>query len=495
MLGGGSLRLRFVGTIVSLLPAIVSCSSWEDEFKKKINMAMSDRNVTEAEFKVLSDELKLHPEGISLNGNAVKTETELAQYISSFGITGTAPALDIKEVSFDKLTIMYENSASMAGYSNSGSDRSFSESIIALWNAVDEGTEIETGYAHDDSKGNFVFEPCPEENFQSALTSGKIHTATSSPIDQILLNIASDADDTKVTALITDAIMSGTNSEIAGSKGRMWTYNNMPLLEQRVREAMQLAKNNGKAFSVYRLETSFNGTYYDFKNGKHQIKEEERPYFIMLFGPEKHLLFMDGKLAQDSKFEAENHLSSYGISQVPTVDGGFLSDSANTRGVKIDPVKMEVQFKGTVNFPVILDLDIVLPAGTPETLADEDFLKNNAKLVSLDSASGSEIDRTDMIKSVKEVDGKINAFIFSITVGQKFANEINGQGELRFTVPVSYETLYGWYKDESVDYDIETGWDEEKTFALENLLSSFFKGYGTDENAANLIDMRIILRY
>lgn len=346
--------------------AVVSCSlfrSWDKDFAKKINVAMSDEDVTVQEYFILKTDLQKHPQGTTVQGKFIGNESDLIDFFHVHGIKGSAPELSAVEAPFSKLYVMLENSASMTGYSKSANNREFSTPIIALWNAIDKETSIETGYAHHNSKSECEFELVKENKFQSDLTSGQTRTSTSSPIDQILEYAAELTDDSTVAAIITDGIMSGTNQEILSTlPGRMWTYNNMPVLEQRVRNAMATAHQKNLAFSVYRFEASFKGTYYNFKNLTQNMNEVDRPFFIILLGAEKYVKEMDSKLMKDKKFDYENHLSSYEIAEIKTVNNGILSvvpaPDLNLGDFTQNPAKGEIKFRGNLTFPVSLSMKV-----------------------------------------------------------------------------------------------------------------------------------------
>ena len=489
--------VKAVGVAAIMALVCVSCQSWDKKFAGKLNLSMSDGVVTEQEYLILKNELSMHPEGANVFGRTIRTEDELVSFFRERGISGTAAALNVIEAPFGKLYIMLENSASMEGYSKSSRNRDFSTPVISLWNAVDKGTEIETGYAHHDKNSECEFDQVPVAEFQADLTNGRIRTSTSSPIDQIIGYAVNMMDDTSVAAIITDGIMSGTNAEILSSlPNRMWTYNNMPVLEQRVREAMSTARQKGLAFSVYQFEAAFKGTYYNFKNLKQTLNEVERPFYIILLGAENHVRNMDMTLQKDRKFDFEHHLSSYEIADIPVVKTGVFSvvpmPGVNLGDFNQSPAKMEITFKKSLDLPVSLSLKVTLPASVSNEVADDDFLEDNVRVISIDPVTKHEVDLTEMVQDVEEEPNSPGMFDFILEASPAFVNIINGVRILKLTVPVSYESLHSWYVEESIDSDADSGWDTDKTFALSNMIDSFFKGY--DIQPKNLVDITLQLK-
>lgn len=486
-----------IGVMTIMALVCVSCQSWDKKFEGKLNLSMNDGIVTEQEYLILKNELTQHPEGASVFGRIIRTEDDLVSFFRERGISGTAAALNVTEAPFRKFYIMLENSASMEGYSKSSHNRDFSTPVISLWNAVGNDTQVETGYAHHDKNSKCEFEQVSADKFQADLTNGKTKTSTSSPIDQIIGYAVNLTDDTSVAAIITDGIMSGTNDEILSSlPNRMWTYNNMPVLEQRVREAMLMACQKGLAFSVYQFETSFKGTYYNFKNLKQSMNEVERPFYIILLGAEKHVRNMDLALQKDKKFDYEHHLSSYEIGDIPTIKTGVFSvvpmPGVNLGDFNQSPAKMEITFKKELTLPVSLSLKVTMPYSVSNELADEDYLKDNVRVISIDPLTKHDVDLTWIVQRVEADSNSPGMFNFIMEAVPDFVNIISGVRVLRLTVPVSYEHLYSWYVEDSIDSDVGSNWDTDKTFALSNMMDSFFNGY--DIQPKNFIDITLQLK-
>ncbi len=488
--------LSFVA-VASALCLLSGCGSWNKNFMAKLNAAMNDGVVTEQEYGILKAELLKHPEGVNIGGSSMRTEDDLVTFFRDKGVCGTAAALNVVEVPFSRLYVMLDNSASMEGYSKSSRNREFTTPVIALWNALEEDTEVVAGYAHHNAKSECEFETVPSSVFQSNLTNGRTKVATSSPIDQIINRAVDLTDDSSVAAIITDGIMSGTNAEIQSSlPDRMWTYNNMPVLEQRVRIAMEKAAQKGLAFSVYRFEASFKGVYYNFKNLRQNMNEVERPFFIILIGSERYVRTMDERLMSDGKFDYEDHLSSYEIADLPLIKNGVFSiipaPGLNLGDFNQSPAKMEITFKKDLTFPVSLSLKVTIPATVSDEIADDDFLEDYVRIVSVDPITKYEVDFTGMVQKVEDDRNVPGLFNFILEAAPDFVNVISGVRVLRITVPVSYETIYPWYIEDSIESDAESGWDTEKTFALANIMDSFFRGYGI--RPRNIVDISVQLK-
>ena len=472
--------------------------TWGMAFNNQLRITTADQIVTDQEFKSLSGLIKSRPAGALIDGEEIKSEEDLVTILVKKGITGDAQAIvnRLATAPFSELRIMLENSASMTGYTGSGNP-SFTAPIIALFNGIDKNTEVVTGYVHDKGNDQCEYQLVETSNFQKDLANGKIQTATSSPIDQILGLIAESANDSTVTALITDGIVSGTNQEILSTlPNRDWTIKNIPLIEQRVRTAASLMKDKSQDFILMRFETEFKGDYYNYKNLRQSFKTNiVRPYFIILVGRRYHLVEMSGKLIKENNFRPTHILCSYASDNIPTVVKGLLT-VVSTPGMplpkaEIDNAGTSIKFKKPLAYPFTFKCRLILSAAVVSKYNDVNFLKENLKFEYKDVMSGAMVDKSDMIYDVTGVSGQPNAYDIYIQADADFVNSISGIRQMHLFLPVVADS---WYKDFSVSDDTEEGWDTSNTFHLDTLVDGFIKGFDMDNDAKSLIDIKINLK-
>lgn len=490
------------GILAIVVLAVNGCggktSQWVKTFNNQLRITTADQVVTDQEFKSLSGFIKTRPAGALVDGKEIATEDDLVALLVDRGITGDAQAIVSRLVTapFSELRIMLENSASMTGYTGSGNP-SFTAPIIALFNGIDKDTEVITGYVHDKGNDQCEYQVVETGDFQKDLANGKIQTATSSPIDQILGLIAENANDSTVTALITDGIVSGTNQEILSTlPARDWTIKNIPLIEQRVRTAASLMKEKDQDFILMRFETEFKGDYYNYKNLRENFKTNiVRPYFIILIGRRNHLAEMCGKLVKENNFRPTHILCSYASDNIPTVAKGLLT-VAPAPGmplpkVKIDNAGTSIKFKKPLAYPFTFKCRVILSADVVSKYNDVDFIKENLKFEYKDLMSGAMVDKAEMIYDVTGVPGQPNAYDICIQADADFVNSISGIRQMHLFLPVVADS---WYKDFSVSDDTEEGWDTSNTFHLDTFVDGFIKGFDMDNNTKSLIDIKINLK-
>lgn len=493
---------RICAVLMVGLSVLTGCgseaSNWIKSFNSLLKIVTSDNIVTDQELNQLTAFVKTRPDGALIDGKELCTEDDVVSLLVDKGVTGDAKAIvdRLRKAPFAELRIMLENSASMAGYTGSGNP-SFTAPIIALFNGIDKNTSVVTGYVHDKGDNECEFQKVGNDEFQRDLANGKVQTSTSSPIDQILGLIAETSTDSTVTALITDAIVSGTNAEILSTlPDRDWTIKNIPLIEQRVRTAAALMKEKGQDFILSRFETDFKGDYYNYKNLKQIFKTNvARPYFIILIGTRDHLAEMYGKLEKESNFIPTHSLCSFTSDGLPTLEKGLLMQvtipGVPVPKVEIDNASTSIKFKKSLAFPFTFKCRVVMPVEVSSKYSNIDFIKDNLRLDYKDVLSGAMVDKADMITDVTGVAGQPNTYDVSIQCDAEFINTISGIRQFRLSLPVAADS---WYKEVSVSDDALSGWDTNRTFHLDTFVEGFIKGFGLDENTKSLIDIKINLK-
>lgn len=125
------LSFAFVAVIL-----ISSCGYNGNNFRKDILSFCQDGKVTDAEFSVLANRIKMDGavSGFSFAEGqstvSICSEEDLVDYLHSKGIFGTAKALEaVKNVNFNQVSIYMESSASMQGYSAPNGNPYFTASV------------------------------------------------------------------------------------------------------------------------------------------------------------------------------------------------------------------------------------------------------------------------------------------------------------------------------------------------------------------------------
>lgn len=440
-------------------------------FLKNLKSFTNDKVVTDVEYDILKKSMPIG--GCMVNGVQIVDESSLVAYLHNQGITESAKALT-PEVPVDlySMAIYLDISASMSGYSHSGNP-SFTAPIIALPNAVNADVAITTNYIAREKGGtNASVKVLAKEEFERNLANGKVSKAESSPLDAIMSLIIDSTDINTVSCLITDGIISGTNEEIA--RDREFALKNMPLLEQRIREATAAASNKDLDMLVYRMETSFDGIYYDYRNTKHTIKIEDRPYFLIFIGHKSLLKGVSEALEMEADFIPTDKFATWEVSNYQTVDHGVIYKIPSCQAQYVLNIgKRALVFDKTPNVPVDFKVRLNL-ADLPKNYQSGASLLNNLELYY--EVNGIEVEVNRFIQSITTYNATLHEFEVALQVDPAFFNEFSKERVIYLRHKASLEN---WWEDKSSESDIEMGkYPDAKTFALNKMMRGVLNGYG-----------------
>lgn len=473
-----------------------SCTSVAEKFRQTMESSVFDKKIDDLEFANLLSLVKSEPGFTVLHNGQNYTMTDEASLVE-FILNYKTPALEcgkcpIKEnVSFDNLKIYLENSASMAGYSNAGNP-TFTAPLLSLFNVVDDNTVIETAYVGEKSS-QLQLTPVDEEDFKSELTNGRIATTEGSPLNDIINMMIDSIDKNTVSCLVTDGIVSGSNKEIATSVNREFTIKNLPLIEERMRSSMKKAADKGMSLLLYRLESPYKGTYYDYKNGRHSLKSDVvRPYFVTIFGAESNLRKVEKALESEMKFKPTHKFSSYDENSYKTVTKAFLTMAPGQAGVEVQvaPNTATIDFDGNVPaVPVSFKLQVALN-GVPSHHLGKDVIMEALQIYYVDPSSNVEVMKPEFIQDVQKDEAKVNVYHITFGMDSNFIQNIPSNGmKLYARVPGK---LNRWDEALSSDDDVQFGLlPNTKTFALTTLMNGIYQGFGFHKGLNDVMKIEI----
>lgn len=490
--------MKHIYLCIATLFLMVSCGNPEASLKKAIVQFAADKVITQAEMDNLAgllEKTSKNVSGVQIGTEQIKTKEDLIAYLQNVkgceieGLEKSVP------VAFDNFYIFLENSVSMKGYVGTGNPN-FAEPILALFECGDENTVYTTAYSGAKGIANpeVVFNNIPQPVFLSNITGGKFISGEASPLDKMITeavnkitpesgNISND-----VFCFITDGILSGTNAEIAAN--REFTKNNLPLLEKRIRDAFSIACKRNMHCVVYRLETPFMGTYFDYKNGHHAIKGD-RPYFMIIVGHKENLAKIENRLAKESNFTSKTpeRFASYDVASLKTLTDALLRTKPGQNGVLKGRSTIEYDGKQAINAPVVFVVQVNLNT-LPAYYCDVDELHSNLTVSYKDNISGTDVKipysawPKDYIEDVGN-----NVYRFTISLEPEVIKKMNINGEMCLSLPGHQ---IEWYRTLACSDDTAIMAGDRTTFALDKFMGGIMKGFGYEdmENLPDAINFR-----
>lgn len=490
---------------MSICFAICSCTNEENKFRKELNAVLVDKVVTDAEYESIMRVFKValmksKGAGVEAHPNfIVASEEELVDFlISEKGITGDASAIveKCRKVEFRRMHIMLENSVSMQGYPGKGNPN-FSDPVVSLFHCGAE--EYLTYYVGAKSAANATvkFDAVDSQSFLREIAHGQMRINTSSPIDQIIaesidkhLSSGSDGVCTDVFCLITDGIVSGTNAEIVAN--RDFTYNNLPVIENRVRAAFEKAYNRGLHCLLYRLETPFEGTYFDYQNGKHSNHRGIRPYFMIFVGDKENLAKVEDSLKGED-YDYTHRLATYDSENIQAIKKGTLRRIPGKSNFSIEGSVLKYKYNPMAQQPVEFNLEIKLST-LPAYCFDAEYLQENLTLTYQDNATSVDvaIPNDEWIVEDIVLNNNNKLCTIPVSISSEYLTKMKAVSSMVITLPLRQDE---WYKKYSTldDRDIEQ--DDPTTFALERLVGGILKGFNYGRQSdQNLIEYKFTMK-
>lgn len=479
-------KLALQGIATVLLA--IACSNPEETLRKEIIQKASDKIIVETEWQqleqMLNDCIKKNPAGIKIGTETIKDLEDLAVYLEDVKgcmIEGREPVIP---VGLHNFYVLLENSMSMKGYIGNGNPN-FAEPILALFECGDDETEFTTAYVGAKGKTNpeVVFTIVPQGEFFSNIAGGKFISGESSPLDKMLTKAVDEItpEDGKevedVFCFITDGILSGTNAEILANKS--FTKNNLPILEKRIRDAVSLAQKRNMHCIVYRLETPFNGTYYDYMNAHHAVSGV-RPYYMVLIGHQDNLEKIEKRLAKESNFTSKSpeRFASYDVASLKTLTDATLRAKPGQIGKIYGRTTVVYDAKQATSIPVVFVIQLNLNS-LPEYYQDVAELYSNVSLSYRDNVSGTEVKipySTWPVGYIEDVGNKV--YRFTVSLAPEVIKKMSADGEMCLSLPGHQ---VDWYRTYSCEDDTGIFAGDRSTFALDKFMGGIMKGFGYED--------------
>ncbi len=400
---------------------------------------------------------------------------------TAIGIKVDSLGCPIVEKQLGNIHIYIETSASMGGYFQN--DAEFKTIISDLTTKIDNTIKPIDIWFTADSTTKYS---STVGQFSSDIATTKIANQKSSQLHKIIANITSKAGPNDITIFVSDCILSFPDEEI--KKNREINRTEAPnALKNNIYETFSNLKKKDLATTIYAFRSKFYGTYYDYKNGKHSISGDRRPFYIWVIGNKELLPKFNEQLDEISTFNPEKILnfgltgkliSSYEIiSQIERV-GSWMKDENGLKDIEIEGT--------TVQFCAALNLKDL-----PMYVTKKEYLQTNLKVIENGCKVKTEVkEKNDVDISKLRSRPQIEAFDPVTHVVVYKITEMNlSNASIHTYLPLVYDT---WYFDWSIMDDTKISTIEGKTFAFEYLIQGVTEAYSNRD--ANYIDFSINLK-
>ncbi|RKS14308.1 hypothetical protein [Flavobacterium sp. 120] len=295
--------------MLALLLTTISCNDKYDLFEDSLlEYSKSDSKITTDEFGKLTDLIKPFEnerkfKKFFTNGNF--DETKLISFLEKKG-EKVDKMTDTNESKDYFVNVYIENSGSMNGYvqGNTQFKGAIRDLLVMLKYYYDEKNLkinfINSAIYPTNIEGNIV-------NFSKSLNTKtfKVGDTYSSNLNNIFKQILTKTSQNTISILLSDCIYS-----IEGNK----TEDLLSDQKSLTKDAFLTKFKNKEllATTIVKLNSSFNGTYYDKDNKKTQLNNISRPYYMSIIGSEKAMTKFNSNI-ELSKNKVEGFENKYNL--------------------------------------------------------------------------------------------------------------------------------------------------------------------------------------
>jgi hypothetical protein len=487
--------IPFIAIILCLVT--FSCgSNANDVFEAKLKRALeNDKVIDKAEFEQLKtfvlrnkDEFKsiILPEGtvdIELLANRIRLFSKKLGAPEAPEIEFPSKLIDVPKLK--NINVYIENSASMDGYVAKSSD--FEAALSDLL--------VQTIYKYEKNKLKVSFinsriypsQITEVEDFVNALEPTekpyKTGNRSASKLNNILDSILRRTSKNDISILVSDCIYSlGKNKDTEGGLQFQKSLTKNVILQK--------SKQFDLSTAIFKMDSGFNGIYYDKNDKRTTLENTRRPYFIWVTGATLLLndflnkIDITGLEGYKNQYILEPNFNNaspyYSVLKATAKKGGFREVDRKTKQIK---AMEDVEFrKGVFEFSVAIDLSGVK--------ADADYYSN---------PENYEVTSGFRLKGIEEFTAeKVHKYDYKIlaeTPATHFLTfSLDPKAGIKNLVFSLKKKMPEWIEASSTTDDFDIKEIPGKTFGLYYLISGVSEAYKTlNENSDSHLTVEITI--
>ncbi len=344
-------------------------------------------------------------------------------------------------------TLLFDASGSMAGYLNGG-DPGFT-GVISSFENIPNSIDI---CLYGEREEN----PIEKDAFDNMLNRRNIRWSNESNLLAMVGSMVQHIDDgNDVCFLITDGILSGSNSDINHSPEKKYNIIQRERMSNDLRATLEGTKGRLSALIV-RYTAMFNGNYSCYDNTRVRLNHS-RPFYVVALGEWKYIKYIETKLEKDKK---ESSLSTAYDEIVMIGDSCSYQKLELSEGDGLNYKNDKWYVKRNADkFILTACLDIL-----PTYMQTEEYLKENIQLWVGNTRLGV-VDNYEV--SVSE---RNNSKILQLAI---YSSQVKGNCKLHFKLKYAFPQWIQTKSDQD-DLGISQNPDKmDKTFNLQYFVEGF----------------------
>lgn len=376
------------------------------------------------------------------------------------------------EKNISSVNFYLETSASMGGYYKGST---FRDVVSDLLTKIDKNIHPVEIFTTAERTEKFAGSP---QAFSSEIARVAISPQKSSQLHKIIENIAAKNEAGGISLLVSDCILSFPDADIKRDK-EINKNNASSTLKSNIFATFADLRKRGIGASIYAFKSPFNGTYYDYQNGKTTLSGTQRPFYVWAIGETALLQKFNAQLRDISSFRPEKELhfggaesAVAGYDVIPQVErqGSWMKTQG---GIK------DVELKKGEGMQAALGVDLrALPAYAQEV----EYLQENLQVQTTGCTATIQVkkkesaDRSKLKSQPQIEDFEKASHIFLLKVSDMPLAEAS----VTYKMPLRYDT---WYTAWSCMDDKNLAAScAGKTFAFEHLVNGVREAYEAKNN-------------
>lgn len=475
-------KFKAVTVYIGIL-LLSSCSDSPNEnLDTEINKALrSQNNVDEAEWKtistLISNNTKEYPQLVDANGRVdnKKLNDYITDYAKSRRRGGDSPdiynpAENSGTTPKPQFNFYIENSLSMDGYVKGNTD--FESAITRLLVLTKDYASQQNLHINFINSKIYPSKEVDITNFSEKLEPQSIvynvggRDRGVSDLNKVFKMILDSTGKGRIGVLISDCIYS--LGKTGDTEGRLNIQKNLTM-----DAFLSKLRQTDISTVCLKLNSGFNGTYFDLNNKPTKIADINRPYYIWLMGSRKELEDFYNRIPLGSlegyrsnfvmSYSDDSESPFYTVLKETNIKGSFTPDRSNKEYVhSLTDVRYD---KGTLQFTLAVDLS-KLPVDSSYLLDIRNYkLTDGFTIAALEKLNRDKISRRDRVT----IEQTTATHLLTITTSQTYS--------LRDLTIELKKQIPAWVKGTNCLDDTDVNSTPDKTFGLLKLLEGVYDAY------------------
>jgi hypothetical protein len=313
--------------------------------------------------------------------------------------------------------------------------------------------------------------------FVAQMATTPLATGKSSELHRIFREVGGKAKGNDIAIFVSDCILSFPDADIKRDP-QINANNASSTLKNTIYDQFKTFSKQGVGVTVLAYTSPFNGTYYTYQNQKQTLAGEQRPFYVWVVGKQSLVGTFVSQLLENLTTPPTKRIDFGAMGALKTYDLLFgVNKSGEWRANRNEVTEIELGRKAKpVEFAIALNL-----SGLPGYAQEETYLQKNLSLtvdngaVKLVKVQPKADVPTNRMSDREQKLLSPNTHVLTFRVENLF----DENATMTLKLPVKFDS---WYTAWSTMDDRTPAGRQNKTFALQHLMTGVREAYQTSSN-------------